>query len=317
MVGSILEARDRNAPIAKYYKARIVEIRENKEAKIHFLGWNSRYDQWYDLFSVVDLKPCKADLKASKSAAYASSTETARFEVGAKVMAMWKLDEVFYPAHVKRVVHKENKLFYDIMFYDGVKKLVQSSSVKELSDEVAKMYPDSPDTPSISTLLLKKEEEARRAEAELLLAIQQPQLNVGSDSEAGGSRESAKPAEETILTVVATTDAVKTPKSGTSSKKKPIEKPRLKEGVVEVEASVVETESSEKPMEVTVCTVESIQSVAEVAEVKEAPLAENEIVKETEASKNDVLDETPTFEEPSKPVDVTNEHLQIKTGYYF
>jgi hypothetical protein len=43
------EARDKNGD---WYKARIIKIdNEKRRVKIHYQGWNSRYDQWFDFES--------------------------------------------------------------------------------------------------------------------------------------------------------------------------------------------------------------------------------------------------------------------------
>jgi hypothetical protein len=157
-------------------------LRNDKEVKIHFLGWNSRYDQWYDIYS-GDLKPCVDE--NSKNTETESSADVNEFEIGARVMAKWKKDENYYPATVKRLVEKDKKKYYEIVFYDGVKRVIQRSEVKELTEEVDKLFPDITLQTTKNELdkQEQKDEDLRRAEAELLLAIQQPQLIVSSDNE--------------------------------------------------------------------------------------------------------------------------------------
>lgn len=185
-IGNLVEARDRKATQVTYYKSKIIAVRNNNEVKVHFLGWNSRYDQWYDIFS-GDLKPCDEEL--NKVVDKVIEVDVKEFEIGARVMAKWKMDENYYPATVKRLVEKDKKKYYEIVFYDGVKRLIQRSEVKELTEEVANLFPDLVLPNTLSTnesdrvQQEKREEESRRAEAELLLAIQQPQLIVSSDNE--------------------------------------------------------------------------------------------------------------------------------------
>ncbi len=181
-IGCIVEARDKKALKETFYKSKIIALRNDNEAKIHFLGWNSRYDQWYDIYS-GDLKPCVDE--NSNTAETESTAGANEFEIGTRVMAKWKMDENYYPATVKRLVEKDKKKYYEILFYDGVKRLIQRSEVKELTEEVAKLFPDVTLQTTKNELdkQEKKDEDLRRAEAELLLAIQQPQLIVSSDNE--------------------------------------------------------------------------------------------------------------------------------------
>ena len=135
--GDICQAKDF---ANNWYKSRILEVdEETNKVKVHFLGWNSRYDQWFDTFS-NDLKPIDATESSSKkknvrrqasepqapkkqsqvppaSAAVIveqKSTEDKKskaflFEPGTQVLAKWKLDDLFYPAHILRNVTKGNK----------------------------------------------------------------------------------------------------------------------------------------------------------------------------------------------------------------
>ncbi len=114
-----------------WYKSRIVELdEEENQVKVHFLGWNTRYDQWFDVFS-SDLKPINvAETKDKKKntkretsesqpqkkqtqappVAQPRPSEDAKkpflFESGTRVLAKWKLDNLFYPAHILRQVTK-------------------------------------------------------------------------------------------------------------------------------------------------------------------------------------------------------------------
>ena len=61
LVGSFLEAKDLKTN--SWYKAKIVELKLNEnKVKIHFHGWNSRYDQYYLIKSDIEnLRPLRKD----------------------------------------------------------------------------------------------------------------------------------------------------------------------------------------------------------------------------------------------------------------
>ena len=105
-VGTLVEARDLHD---NWYKSRIIEIDEaNKRVKVHFFGWNSRYDQWFNLFS-NDLKPFnEGSLNSSLESSHTKSSLTEsvkqedvtvdepeeKFNVGDKILAKW-IDSFF------------------------------------------------------------------------------------------------------------------------------------------------------------------------------------------------------------------------------
>ena len=132
--GTIVEARDLHD---NWYKSRIIELdRENKRAKVHFFGWNSRYDQWFDISS-NDLRPFEGGATTEEIQVPASSTtavqqktdEDIKFNVGEIILAKW-IDNFYYPATVTRVLHKSNTLYYEVKFEDGVKKMVRCINCK-------------------------------------------------------------------------------------------------------------------------------------------------------------------------------------------
>ena len=112
-IGALVEARDRSSDIPKYYKSKIIDKRES-EVKIHFLGWNSRYDQWYAIES-GDLKPCLEEIGDENL----SVSDAKEFEIGTQIMVKWKKDGNFYPATIKRLVEKERKKFKST-FFNGI-----------------------------------------------------------------------------------------------------------------------------------------------------------------------------------------------------
>lgn len=111
--GALCEAKDY---ANTWYKSRVLEVDEpNKKVLVHFLGWNARYDQWFEIGS-PDLKlfekghkktsnvaPQKAATEAKPTAA---ATPLKKFEVGSRVLAKWKLDNLYYPGDVLRFITK-------------------------------------------------------------------------------------------------------------------------------------------------------------------------------------------------------------------
>ena len=133
-IGTLVEARDLHD---NWYKSRIIEVDEsNKRVKVHFFGWNSRYDQWFNLCS-NDLRPIadateKIEITAPIAQIQVASTqaaESAKFNVGEKILAKW-IDDYHYPATVIRTVNKNNTLYYEVRFEDGVKKMIRFNNCK-------------------------------------------------------------------------------------------------------------------------------------------------------------------------------------------
>ena len=116
--GDFCEAKDF---ANNWYKSRIIEIDdEAKKLKVHFLGWNSRYDQWFEISS-SDIKPIISQEKKSKptkvsekkSAVVTENLKMADlFEVGGHVLAKWKLDNLYYPAVILRKITKGKLMFF-------------------------------------------------------------------------------------------------------------------------------------------------------------------------------------------------------------
>lgn len=116
--GTLVEAKDFSNT---WYKSRITEIDTGKKrVKVHFLGWNSRYDQWFDLngpdIKVIDtyqkthssIKSKKANVSVKQNLAVRDVSKSETYEIGAKVSAKWRFDDMFYPADVLRSVMKGN-----------------------------------------------------------------------------------------------------------------------------------------------------------------------------------------------------------------
>lgn len=112
--GALCEAKDY---ANTWYKSRVLEVDEpNKKVLVHFLGWNARYDQWFEIGS-PDLKLFErghkktSNVAPQKAATEAKATPAAvtalqKFEIGSRVLAKWKLDNLYYPGDVLRFLTK-------------------------------------------------------------------------------------------------------------------------------------------------------------------------------------------------------------------
>lgn len=191
--GNIVEAKDY---ANKWYKSRVLELdEESKQVLVHFLGWNSRYDQWFDLNS-NDIKPFSQEKQKNTSSLNTRSTvstsnasnskktdeKSFKFEPGSDILAKWKLDNLFYSATILRNVHKGSILYYEVKFQDGFKQLVRTNNVREITEEdqiILDKHKEELQKEKLTLEQNKNEQEGndkRRAEAELLLAIQNPHV---------------------------------------------------------------------------------------------------------------------------------------------
>ena len=69
-VGRMVEVCDE---AGAWYKARVIDERAN-QVRVHFQGWNSRYDAWYDTSSAAKLRPCPVAATADKTTKNNSSS---------------------------------------------------------------------------------------------------------------------------------------------------------------------------------------------------------------------------------------------------
>lgn len=191
-IGDLVEAKDASD---NWYKSRLVDIdEEEKQIKVHFLGWNSRYDQWFDM-NGDDVRLFKRENTQANNTVSSTSTNTNKniksnemdetsietMAIGSKVLAKWN-DESFYPATILKHSHKNGVVYYQVKFYDGVQRSVRFSNVKVMTDEDAKLFAEEIKAAPAVVINENKSAEAkiemgdRHAEAELLLAIQEPKI---------------------------------------------------------------------------------------------------------------------------------------------
>ncbi|XP_063406855.1 PHD finger protein 20-like protein 1 isoform X2 [Mytilus trossulus] len=123
--GEKIEAMDF---IEKWYPAKIIEIDEDDIAVlVHFEGWNQRYDQWMDMSS-EKIRP-KARHSGRKEKRKSLNNE---FKVGDQVYARWT-DCKMYPAKITAIPAEDT---FEVIFYDGFKKIVQGMNVKPMPPEL-------------------------------------------------------------------------------------------------------------------------------------------------------------------------------------
>jgi len=222
-VGLLVEAKD---SANNWYKSRILKLdQEGNRCKVHFLGWNSRYDQWFDLNS-KDVRICADQTQTNETTSQENNNDTVKdnqqsrecalFQPGDQVLAKWT-DECFYQARVGRVTYKNDQLYYEVRFYDGIKKLLRSQFVRTISEEEAKILGIEIGTVSNSELAvketqpntietdtqektineLKQEDEKRREDAELLLSIQNAQVTESEPSNESKTIDTEPKVQET------------------------------------------------------------------------------------------------------------------------
>ena len=117
-----------------------------------------------------------------------------KYAIGEKICAKW-IDENFYPGVVIRHLMKMSILYYEVRFYDGIKKHIRFNNTRDITEEESRLYYDLPEANQLAASVTPVEmsktveadsvtvtEEKRRAEAELLLSIQNLQQNKDKNS---------------------------------------------------------------------------------------------------------------------------------------
>lgn len=125
--GERVEAMDY---MKKWYPAKIVEVDEEEgEVLIHFEGWNQRYDEWVPVTS-DKLRPKirHSERKEKKKKLHNE------YKIGEHVYAKWT-DCKMYPGKISNILSDGS---FEIVFYDGFKKLVQPINVRPLPQGMQK-----------------------------------------------------------------------------------------------------------------------------------------------------------------------------------
>lgn len=154
-----------------WYRCKIIQVEDNR-VKVHFCGWNSRYDKWLEKNS-NEIRPEKKSPKI-KTSTTKEQTAAKKHDVlpcGTEVMAKW-IDETYYPAKITRFLTKNQLPYYEVKFYDGIRKTVRFNNLRMAENKELNLFEEKKAEESKA----EKSEEVckRRAEAELLLAIQEP-----------------------------------------------------------------------------------------------------------------------------------------------
>ncbi|XP_060555974.1 uncharacterized protein LOC132716672 [Ruditapes philippinarum] len=140
--GERLEAMDY---LNSWFPAKIRSINEDDmKVLIHFDGWNQRYDEWIDMSSdrirpLVRHSERKERSKRARStsgsgrgsAKNVSKKPLKEHKIGDAVYAKWT-DCKMYPAKITNIMPNGA---YEVIFYDGFKKLVQPINVRSMPKE--------------------------------------------------------------------------------------------------------------------------------------------------------------------------------------
>ncbi|XP_070533102.1 PHD finger protein 20-like protein 1 isoform X3 [Ptychodera flava] len=125
-VGTKIEAMDY---LKKWYPSKIVCVdEEDGQVLIHFEGWNQRYDEWVP-FDSDRIRPI---VRTSARKEKSKATPVLKYKAGEEVYARWT-DCKYYPA---KVLSANANGSYDVYFYDGFKKTVQPSNLKDLPEHL-------------------------------------------------------------------------------------------------------------------------------------------------------------------------------------
>ncbi|KAK2168506.1 hypothetical protein LSH36_16g04013 [Paralvinella palmiformis] len=133
IVNGKLEAMDFQQ---KWYPARIVDMDDtDNTVLIHFDGWNQRYDEWVTMDS-ERLRPLTRSSGRKDKKMTKKSSAKLEHKVGDNVFAKWT-DCRMYPGTIAAITPNES---YEVLFYDGFKKIVQPINVKTMPIHVQKEY---------------------------------------------------------------------------------------------------------------------------------------------------------------------------------
>lgn len=159
--GEKLEAMDY---LNTWFPAKIRSINEEEmQVLIHFDGWNQRYDEWINMGSdrlrpLVRHSVRKEQRRTAKGVrGRRKSTKLAPiplnmrlhhdFKIGDAVYAKWT-DCKMYPAKITNIMPTGS---YEVIFYDGFKKLVQPINIRPMPNEYKSFEID-----PVPELVLKK-----------------------------------------------------------------------------------------------------------------------------------------------------------------
>ncbi|CAF0916481.1 unnamed protein product [Brachionus calyciflorus] len=168
-LGDQCEACDQSK---NWFKCKIIQMDETR-VKIHFCGWNSRYDKWIDKNS-DEIRPEKKTKSKSDNLDELEKNHE-KIPNGTFVMSKW-IDEAYYPAKVVRFLIKNEMPYYEVKFLDGVRKTIKFSNLRMPNEDELGLFDQTESGKSEN--LIKEDDQQRRAEAELLLAIQEPVLKL-------------------------------------------------------------------------------------------------------------------------------------------
>ncbi|XP_069942887.1 serine-rich adhesin for platelets-like isoform X3 [Cherax quadricarinatus] len=110
----VLESRDNN-----WYQCKIVEVDWGElDILVHYERWSNRFDEWLKMDSTRIRPLVRSSQRKDK--------KNCQFRVGDRVTARWAADGKRYQARVVKVLGDDQ---YEVLFFDGVTKVVRSGAL--------------------------------------------------------------------------------------------------------------------------------------------------------------------------------------------
>ncbi|XP_068218788.1 PHD finger protein 20-like protein 1 isoform X2 [Palaemon carinicauda] len=117
----VLDARDNN-----WYQCKVVEVDWGElDILVHYERWSNRFDEWLKMDSTRIRPLHRYSMRKEKKGG--------SFRVGDKVTARWPADGKKYQARVTKVLGDDQ---YEVLFFDGVTKIVRAASLSKLESKL-------------------------------------------------------------------------------------------------------------------------------------------------------------------------------------
>ncbi|XP_018026843.1 mucin-5AC [Hyalella azteca] len=111
-----------------WYDCKVVEVDWGElDILVHYLRWSDRFDEWL-----------KMDSKRIR-AVPATSVDECPFSVGEMVLALWSVDQRYYPATVMRVINPQQ---CEVKFRDdNISKILRCSQINKITGRMPPILP--------------------------------------------------------------------------------------------------------------------------------------------------------------------------------
>ncbi|XP_076056015.1 uncharacterized protein LOC143034036 isoform X2 [Oratosquilla oratoria] len=130
----VLDARDQ-----KWYQCKVVEVDWGElDIMVHYERWSNRFDEWLKMDS-VRIRPL------IRSSARKDGKKPHQYRVGDRVTARW-VDGKKYQAKISKALPDEQ---FEVIFYDGVSKVVKMSALGKLEGKSFLPPSHSPSSPPL------------------------------------------------------------------------------------------------------------------------------------------------------------------------